>query len=118
MMQFHIKHSHNCKSILIFMHMHFHKILLGKLPTIITSEENILLEVSKFLNSSINVSVVQQNLPCKIYISMAFVFTKKLLNIDMNVSIAQKKPPCKICINVAFKFYKIAFKYKDECNDC
>ena len=65
-MQFHIKHSHNC--------------------TIITSEENIWLEVSKFLNSSINVSVVQQNPPCKIYINMAFVLTKKLLNIDMNVS--------------------------------
>ena len=117
-MQFHIKHSHNCKSIPIFMHMHFHKILLGKLPTIITSEENILLEVSKFLDFSINVSIVQQKLPCKIYIIMALVFTKTLINIDMNVSIAQKKPPWKICINVAFKLYKIAFKYKYECKDC
>ena len=90
--------------------MHFHKILLGKLPTIITSEENILLEVSKFLNFSINANIVQKTFLAKFTLfSMAFVFTKTLLNIDMNVSIAQKKPPCKICINVAFKLYKIAF---------
>ena len=69
-------------------------------------------------NINLNVRIVQQNLPCKIYIGVAFIFMNLLLNIDMNVSIAQKKPPCKICFNVAFNLYKITFEYKDERKDC
>ena len=69
-------------------------------------------------NINLNVSIVQQNLPCKIYIGVAFIFMNLLLNIDMNVSIAQKNPSCKICINVAFNLYKFAFKYRYECKHC
>ena len=65
-----------------------------------------------------NVSIVEQNLPCQIYISVAFISINSLLNIDMNVSIALKNPSCKICINVAFNLYEFGFKYKDECKDC
>ena len=61
-----------------------------------------------------NVSIVQQNYPCKIYISVTFNLMNSLLNMAMNVSIA----PCKICINVAVNLYELAFKYKDKCMDC
>jgi len=72
----------------------------------------------KNLNLNMNLSIVQQNIPCKIYISVAFIFMNSLLNIDMNVSIAQKNLSCKIYINVAFNLYEFAFKYRYECKHC
>ena len=67
----------------------------------------------KHLIVNLNISIVHQNLLCKIYISVAFISLNYFLNIDMNVNFAQKNPLSKICFNVAFNLYKITFEYKD-----
>ena len=76
------------------------------------------ISMNSFLNIDMNVSIAQKNPSCKICINLALIFTNLLLNIDMNVNIAQKNPPCKMCFNMALNLYKITFEYKDKCKDC
>ena len=47
-----------------------------------------------------------------------FIHTNLHLNIDINVSIVQQNFPCKICMRIGFYSYEFVFKYRCKCKYC
>ena len=68
------------------------------------SAKGSLLSENKLLNITINVSIVQQNQPCKTY--MRTVVTSLWMNLTIIVSIVQQNLPCKVYMRISLNLYE------------